>query len=379
MKRRPSKYAMIAETLRHRYRGAPAGTKLPTEAELAEEFEVSRMTVRQALAKLADDELVDRVAGRGTYVRRPPLAKGPTLTSFTEDMRARGMRPSSQLVGLERAAAPADVAKALGLAPGDLVLAVERLRSADGEPVCLELAHLPTRLEPALGTSDLEGSLYLSLRRAGIEVTSGTRRVRAVTLTRREAMLLELPAAAPALEVHHLIRDQGRRPIEYARSLYRPDRYELVTELSRQHDIYLGRLAGEPHQEESMADNAYTSPALPKPAGPYSHVAEAGGFVYTAGLGPQDPDTGAVPDGIAAQTEQVIDNVERALAMAGLSLADVMKTTVHLQHLERDFAAYNEVYGRRFPRPYPVRTTVGSTLPGILIEVDAVARRPVGG
>jgi enamine deaminase RidA (YjgF/YER057c/UK114 family) len=83
-----------------------------------------------------------------------------------------------------------------------------------------------------------------------------------------------------------------------------------------------------------------------------------------------------VPDGIEQQTEQVIDNVESALRVVGLGLGDVVKATVHLQHLERDFPAYNEVYARRFPQPYPVRTTVGSDLLGILVEIDVVAVRP---
>ncbi|MDQ7909407.1 Rid family hydrolase [Phytohabitans sp. ZYX-F-186] len=125
-----------------------------------------------------------------------------------------------------------------------------------------------------------------------------------------------------------------------------------------------------------MTWTAHTSADLPTPAGPYSHVIDAGAFVWTAGFGPQDPATGEIPEGIAAQTERVIDNVERALRTVGLGLRDVVKATVHLQHLDRDFAAYNEVYGRRFQPPYPVRTTVGSTLAGILVEIDVVAVRP---
>ncbi|QOR71614.1 RidA family protein [Ruania alkalisoli] len=114
---------------------------------------------------------------------------------------------------------------------------------------------------------------------------------------------------------------------------------------------------------------------LPTPAGPYSHVASHGDTVWTAGFGPMDPATGAVPEGIEAQTDAVIDNVERALAAAGLTLADVVKVTVHLEHLHEHFAAFNEVYGRRFTGTRPVRTTVGSTLMNILVEIDVVAVR----
>ncbi|AOS64183.1 RidA family protein [Actinoalloteichus hymeniacidonis] len=125
-----------------------------------------------------------------------------------------------------------------------------------------------------------------------------------------------------------------------------------------------------------MTWKAITSPDLPAPAGPYSHVIDTGTLVFTAGFGPQDPATGEVPEGIEAQTEQVIDNVETALAAVGLRLSDVVKTTVHLERLDRDFAAYNVVYARRFAEPHPVRTTVGSTLANILVEIDAVAVRP---
>jgi 2-iminobutanoate/2-iminopropanoate deaminase len=123
-----------------------------------------------------------------------------------------------------------------------------------------------------------------------------------------------------------------------------------------------------------MPKKAVLSDSLPNPAGPYSHAVEANGIVFTAGFGPQDPATGLVPEGIAAQTEQVISNVATALAQFDLTLADVVKTTVHLEDLA-DFAAYNEVYARRFPAPYPARTTVGSRLANILVEIDAVAVR----
>jgi 2-iminobutanoate/2-iminopropanoate deaminase len=118
-----------------------------------------------------------------------------------------------------------------------------------------------------------------------------------------------------------------------------------------------------------------TSRELPPPAGPYSHVVVANGFVYTAGFSGHDPVTGALPEGVQAQTEAVIRNVERALAVVGLDLSHVVKVTAHLADLA-DFAAYNAVYERLFPAPYPVRTTVGSQLNGILVEIDVVAAQP---
>jgi 2-iminobutanoate/2-iminopropanoate deaminase len=123
-----------------------------------------------------------------------------------------------------------------------------------------------------------------------------------------------------------------------------------------------------------MSKQAMIVGELPPPGGPYSHLVEANGFVFTAGLSPHHPSTREVPDGIQAQTSQVIDNLETALGTVGLTLADVVKTTVHLADLA-DFAAFNEVYRARFPEPFPVRTTVGSQLAGFLVEIDAVAAR----
>jgi reactive intermediate/imine deaminase len=122
-----------------------------------------------------------------------------------------------------------------------------------------------------------------------------------------------------------------------------------------------------------MNHRALTSTSLPAPGGAYSHLVEVGGLVFTAGFGPHDPVTGEVPEGIEAQTEAVIRNVEGALAEAGLDLSHVLKSTVHLAELERDFEGFNAVYARMFPRPFPVRTTVGSGLLGILVEIDVVA------
>jgi reactive intermediate/imine deaminase len=111
----------------------------------------------------------------------------------------------------------------------------------------------------------------------------------------------------------------------------------------------------------------------PRPAGAYSQGIVANGFLHTAGFGPQDPSTGAVADTIEEQTAQVIRNVEAVLAAQGLTLADVVKATVHLQHLHRDFAGFNATYESLMPKPYPVRTTVGSDLANILVEIDVVA------
>lgn len=128
-----------------------------------------------------------------------------------------------------------------------------------------------------------------------------------------------------------------------------------------------------------MTKQAITIPNAPKPAGPYSHGVVANGFLYTAGFGPQDPATGeVVPGGVGEQTAQVLRNIQAVLSEVGASMDDVVKTTAHLQHLKRDFAEYNEAYAGFFSEPYPVRTTVGSDLYDILVEIDVVVALPQG-
>lgn len=122
-----------------------------------------------------------------------------------------------------------------------------------------------------------------------------------------------------------------------------------------------------------MTKEAISIPNAPAPVGPYSQGMVANGFLYTAGFGPQDPATGAIADTVEEQTRQVLRNIGAVLEVHGASFSDVVKATVHLQHLDRDFAGFNAAYREFFTEPYPVRTTVGSTLANILVEIDVVA------
>lgn len=115
----------------------------------------------------------------------------------------------------------------------------------------------------------------------------------------------------------------------------------------------------------------------PPPAGPYSQGIVAGGFLHTAGMVPKDPATGQiVGDTVGPQTEQVMRNLGAVLAAHGMDSSHVVRVTAHLSHLQRDFAEFNAAYERFLVEPYPVRTTVGSTLAGVLVEIDVVALCP---
>src|SRR5690606_506671 len=125
-----------------------------------------------------------------------------------------------------------------------------------------------------------------------------------------------------------------------------------------------------------MPKTGFHTEGVPAPAGPYSHGVVAIGFLYTAGFGPQDAaNDNAIAADAGEQTRQVLRNIQKVLAEHGLTMDDVVKSTVHLQDLS-DFAEFDAAYEEFFTAPYPVRTTVGSQLANILVEIDVVAALP---
>lgn len=120
-----------------------------------------------------------------------------------------------------------------------------------------------------------------------------------------------------------------------------------------------------------MKQEIRTSKA-PAPTGPYSQGIKIGNRVYVAGQGPLNPETGQVPETVGEQTRQVLRNIENILKAAGASMSDVVKVTAHLADLN-DFEEYNSVFDEFFTKPYPVRTTVGSRLDNIKVEIDVIA------
>lgn len=122
-----------------------------------------------------------------------------------------------------------------------------------------------------------------------------------------------------------------------------------------------------------MSRTPVATPDAPQSPAPLSQAMVVGSLVFTSGITPVDPKTGAVvPGDVVAQTEQVFKNLQAILKAAGSGLDRAVKSTVHLADLERDFTRFNETYARFMPDPKPVRTTVGSALRGVLVEIDLV-------
>ncbi|MEV0665923.1 GntR family transcriptional regulator [Actinomadura luteofluorescens] len=212
--------------------GLDVGDALPSERRLAEDLGVSRPTLRQAIDGLVAEGLLDRRHGSGTYVAQPRIAVSLTMTSFTEDMIRRGMKPGGRVLSFRTETAGARIGRRLALSPVEEVFTIRRLRMADEAPMAIETLYLPRALLPGLRRSDLEGrSFYDLLRGNGIEIASGTETIEPTVTTAEEAAELGVPVHMPAFLFERITRDAGGRPLEYVRSLYRGDRYRLELDL----------------------------------------------------------------------------------------------------------------------------------------------------
>lgn len=223
------RYHEIEQALRTRIVGLQPNDPLPSDAQLCEEFGVSRMTARNAVARLAQEGIVYRVPGRGTFVAEPPVHRqASSLLSFSEEMRRKGRTPTSHL--LEQVVRPADLEERLRmrLDPDAEIVLLTRLRIADDIPVAIERAAFSAALASDLMAADLEdGSLHGILLRLGRVPTAGTASLSAAGADTREAKLLQVRRGAPLLVERRLIFDQGGTPLELTESRYAANRYGL--------------------------------------------------------------------------------------------------------------------------------------------------------
>ncbi|HTY83577.1 MAG TPA: GntR family transcriptional regulator [Silvibacterium sp.] len=204
------------------------GDPLASEEELSRAYQVSRMTARQALHGLKTNGYAYSEKGRGTFVSRPKLEKNILhLQGFTEDMRRRGMKPSSRLLDQSVVAAAAELVEKLRLDEGEKVMRLRRLRLADGIPMALEESHIPLRHFPGLERIDFgKQSLYHTLReRYGVRVGYADETIEALPATREESELLTIARKASVLSISRIILTTQESPIEAAVSRYRGDRY----------------------------------------------------------------------------------------------------------------------------------------------------------
>ena len=186
------------------------------------------------MSSLVADGYLYSVPGKGTFVSNPKMRQDLLeLTSFTQDMRKRGLKPGAKLLELGVTdEAPEKIYRALELSAADGLLRIHRLRTADEEPMCLETSYLPKIYVPWLLEEDFEsGSLYLTLESHGIELVRAEEHLEATVVRETESELLTVPVGSPALLIERTTYTEGDRPIEYVKSLYRGDRYRFTAML----------------------------------------------------------------------------------------------------------------------------------------------------
>lgn len=210
------------------------GQAIPSERQLSTDFGVSRLTVRAALDELVREGYLVRRRGSGTFVSEPKIAQELTMTSFSEDMRRLGMRPSSRTLDLRISPAGARLGRFLNVSPSEPVVVAKRLRLADEESMAIETLHVPEKLVPGLKARELEThSFYDLLReRYAITIASGVQRIEPTVTNEEESEALHVPLHSPAFLFERTSRAADGRIVEFVRSIYRGDRYVIVSELS---------------------------------------------------------------------------------------------------------------------------------------------------
>ncbi|MCP2335284.1 GntR family transcriptional regulator [Actinomadura rupiterrae] len=210
----------------------PVDAPIPSERELCARYGLSRMTVRQGVDQLVSEGRLYRVPGKGTFVARPKIEMPLRLVSFTEDMLARGMRPGA--IDLDRRTLPADarLARAFEVELGTPIHLIERLRTADGEPMALERAHILASLAPDLLDRRLaDRSLYGVLEAVyGLVFDAGDQTIDAGLADATDARHLHIPRGSAVLLLRRRSFTNGTCA-ELGVSTYRADRYQVHTAL----------------------------------------------------------------------------------------------------------------------------------------------------
>ncbi len=203
----------------------PVGTKLPTEAEFGEQFGISRIVVREALADLVRSQLIYKIKGQGAFVSARERDEDfvSTVLGFSDEMERKGRTVRTQVLRQEQRAATPHEASSLGLAAADLVVALKRLRSVDGELQLLVETVVPADLAPGLHRTRLENrSLYDVLRRQyGLRIVRAERWIDAVLPDAQTCELLQMHDPEPLLRIESIAYGPNGRPLEHYRALHR--------------------------------------------------------------------------------------------------------------------------------------------------------------
>lgn len=230
-------YVQIEEFLKKRIylEEYKVGESIPSEREFSEQLGVSRMTVRQSITNLVNSGLLYREKGRGTYVATPKLEQPLNgLTSFTEDMKVRGMVPSSNLIRFEKVIPSIEIARELHLGQDIPVFYVIRIRNADAMPMAVERTYIPVKVFPNLDENKMMGSLYAQIEaKYRQRIGNAKQQMEASIVSKEDSKFLQINHASAVLIIKRTSFLADGTPFELVRSTYRADRYKFISEIQR--------------------------------------------------------------------------------------------------------------------------------------------------
>jgi len=238
------KYHQVYLVLREQLHEGKFSQGLPGELALMQQFSVARVTVRRALAQLAQEGLISREPGRGTrslIKRRGDSADAPSqtsqqarLTGLLENLVSMGLRTSVKVLSVERIPAPHDVAMALQLQDGELVQKAQRVRYTKEGPLSHMTTWVPERIASGFGRKELaQKPILMLLEESGVKVGRAQQTISAKLADAHMAQYLDVAVGSALLAVSRLIYDTDDKPIQWLHGLYRPDRYEYQMQFSR--------------------------------------------------------------------------------------------------------------------------------------------------
>lgn len=234
----PPLYQWLAKTLREQISSGEfrPGDMLPTEHQMMAKFRLSSTTVRRAMRELEQGGWIFRKAGKGTFVRRPPLEENlMRLTSFAEEMQRLNMRPNYQLLCAKPVVPPDEVASGLNTKAGDQVFLIERLQLADQEVIALAIGYWKMETGKALAIHDLTSlPLYEILEdKLNIYLHEADEVITALAATPTIARKMGVRTGQPLLVRERVSYSSDLLPVEYTSTYYRNDRYQYKVRLLR--------------------------------------------------------------------------------------------------------------------------------------------------
>ena len=231
-----TKYNQIANYYKHLIESDALkdGDKLPSEAEISALFRASRITVRRAMEEIVKDGCLERIQGKGSFVRKMKQDMQLNhLRGFTEEMKAKGLLVSSQVLSVGMESCTPQIAKHLEIESYSQVLSIQRLRLIEKEPVAFEHVFIPFHLYPELSKKDLSGSLYALLAENGLTVSRASQSISAGFASPKVRELLKVNPKTPMLIIERVTFQEDNTPLEYVLSTYRSDRYTFHVDMSR--------------------------------------------------------------------------------------------------------------------------------------------------